>query len=631
MAHDVEKKEKKIDWKNHFEDFLDVTSEERIRAEKRRDYRDLKQWTEDEAKKLEDRGQAAIVFDQFGKKVDAITGLEVQRRSDPKAFPVKPKYEKAAEAITDALRYVESKTFLDNIGSDVFEDKLVEGYGGAVVEVDQEGDDIVIEINQIPWDRIYYDPFSRRKDFKDAKYMGITLWLDIEDAVEINPEKEEEIRNLLDQNQFDDTTFEDRPSDWVDIKRKRVRINQEYYNDGQQWMECFYTGDTIVKGPKPSPYHDNNGNPTNPIELQSDFVDRENNRYGYMQRLMDVQDEINHRRSKALFMLSSATVHAEKGAFGDMTREEVLDELRKGMTFIERMPGTEVEIDRQQELGASQIQFYQDAQQAMDSVGINPELAGRTDSAISGRAFIARQQGGMLELTRIFARHSDWKTRIYRQIWARIKQFWTEEKWVRVTDDQNSTRFVGLNIPITRVEKMIEQQAGMDIMEVRDKVGQELDEFIQMSVQQDPLMGQVVETRNNVVELDMDIVVEEAPDSTVLREEQFETLANLAGTRADPQMFEALVKLSSLPGKEEVLEMLKPQQDPQAAQAQSQAIELEMADKMADVQKKQSEAQKTAAEIREIFSEIQLNEAKAKDELASAVERVGKVSTMPLQ
>lgn len=631
MADNVDKE---IDWKSHFEDFLDVTQPERIRAESRRDYRDLKQWTDKEAAALEARGQAPIVFDQFSKKVDAIVGLEVERRTDPKAYPVKPRYDKAADAITDALRYVESNTFFDDIGTEVFEDKVVEGYGGCITEYNPEKEEI--EINYIPWDRIYYDPFSRHKNFLDAKYMGITLWMDMEDAIAINPEKEDEIKMLMDSNQFDDTTFEDRPSDWVNIKRKRVRINQEFFNDNGQWMEVFYVANTVIVEPHLSPYLDCDGNPMNPIELQSDFLDRDNNRWGYMERLKDVQDEINHRRSKALFMLSSVSVLAERGAFQDTAKEEVLNELRKGMSYVEynAISGNPPVIDRQQELGQGQLAFYQDAQSSMDSVGINPELAGRTENAISGRAFIARQQGGMLELTRIFARHSEWKTRVYRQIWARIKQFWTEEKWVRVTDDKDSMSFVGLNIPITRIEKMMEQQSGMDIMDLRDKAPEEVDAFIQQATAQNPLMGQVVETRNSVVEMDMDIVVEEAPDTFVQQQEQFQVLAQLAGTRADPKMFEALLKLSNLSNKDEILAMFDGGTDAErqaAAQAQQQAVQLEMADKVADVQNKQAETAKTGAEIQKILSEIPLNEAKTKDELASAIERVGKTSTLPLQ
>jgi hypothetical protein len=623
-----------VDFKTHFEDFVNATEEERARAELRRDYRDLKQWTEEQVAKLAARDQAPIVFDQFSKKVDGIVGLEVQRRTDPKALPVHPKHDKAADVITDALRYVEGRTSFDETATEVFEDKIVEGYGGAITEVEKKGDEYIISVNRIPWDRLYFDHHSRNKDFSDSSYFGITLWMDADDAVKLNPSKKSEIENLFTEANYEDETFEDRPKDWIDVNRRRVRVNQEYYLYKQVWHEVFYSGDVIIIEPKKSPYLDEDGDPMCPIELESDFIDRDNNRWGYMQRLIDVQDEINHRRSKALFMLSSKTITAEKGAFEGMTREQVLNEYRKGMSYIEKRPQSEVVIDNQQDMGQSQLGFYQDAQNAMDSVGINPELTGSTQNAISGRAFIARQQGGMVELAKVFSIHSNWKRRIYTQIWLRMRQFWPKEKWIRVSDDENAMRFVGLNVPITRAEKTMEDQSGRTIEDIRSQAGSDIvDEFIQLAVSQNPLMGEVVETRNDVKRLEMDIILEEVPDTAIIQQEQFDTLANLAAVRGDPQMFEALLMLSTIKGKKDVLDKFKPDEKSQQAQAeaQNQVIQIETAERVASIENKQADTKKKQAETAETISNIPLNEARTKDEMASAVERVGRASVIGLQ
>ena len=632
MAHKVDKEKKRnLVFRDHFEQFIDATEEERVRAEKRRDYRDLKQWTEQEASKIEGRGQAAIVFDQYSKKVDGITGLEVNRRTDPKALPVHPKQEKASEVITDGLRFVESKTHLDETSTEVFEDKIVEGYGGSIVEVEKVKDEFKILINRIPWDRIYFDPHSREKDFSDCSYFGITLWMDMQDAIELNPKKEGEIKGLVESAQAADDTFEDRPKDWVDTDRERVRINQEYYLDKGVWHEVFFSGDLVVIEAKVSPYLDEDGDPMNPIELQSDFIDRENNRWGYMQRLVDVQDEINHRRSKALYMLSTVSLIVQKGALGELSRTEALRELTKAQSLLELINPEGAIIDRNQEMGSAQLGFYQDAQQAMDSVGINPELTGSTDSAISGRAFIARQQSGMTELARIMATHSNWKKRIYTQIWLRMKQFWTKEKWIRVSDNENAMRFVGINVPITRAEALLEEQSSKTIEQLRDQLGgDQVDAAIAQAVQNDPLMGEVVETRNDVKKLNMDIMIEEVPDTAILQQEQFDTLAGLASARVDPPMFEALLKLSSIPNKDEVLKMLRPDDEATSKQAQLQemSIQLELEGKKADTENTQADTANTLAETQETLSKIPLNDAKGMNERASAVGHIDKAARL---
>lgn len=611
-----------IRFREHFENFLDQTAQERERSQARRDYRDLKQWTDEEARIIKGRGQAPIVFDQFSKKIDGLVGVEIDMRTDPKAYPRTSKHDKAAHVITDALRYVEDNNDFDDMASEVFEEKIVEGYGGAIVEYNQELDQI--EINQVHWDRYYYDPHSRKKDFSDAQYQGMSLWLDRDAAKTRFPDSEDAIDLVAKNNSEDDSlSHDDRPDNWIDRKRDRIRVNQEYFIFDGVWHEVFYSGDTIISEAVESPYLDDNGKPMCPIEMECDFVDRDNNRWGWSQRLIDPQDEINHRRSKALHMLSNFTVIADEGAFGDLDRSEVLDELVTGKGFLEKTPNTKVEIDRQQELGQSQFSFYQDATEAIDRIGVNPELSGRTESAISGRAFMARQQGGMTEINRIYTRHSKWKRSIYRQVWARIKQFWTDEKWVRVTDDENAARFAGINVPVTRAEIFIEQQTGQSIEDIRDAHGEKLDQELAKIYQQDPSMQEPAETRNNVADLDMDIIVEESPDTINIQQEQFDTIARLLGSGIQGKQFEALLKLSSMSRKDEVIEMMKPTEEEIAAQGQQAQIaqQLQAAQVKATIDKMNSETAKNMADI-------PLKEAQTKDEMASAIERVGKTSMM---
>lgn len=631
MADSVEEQPKADKFRKCFEDFLNMTQDERRRAERRRDYRDLKQWDASQVAKLEARKQAPIVFDQFSQKVDSICGLEVQSRSDPKALPVHKKQEQASEVITDALRFVESKQYLDETFSECFEDKLVEGYDAIITEVEKKGKEWIIQPRRIPWDRCYYDPYSRNHDFSDSTRFGITLWMYVDDAVKLNTDREEEIRHSVN-NQHEDDTFSDRPNYWVSSTKDRIRVNQEYYLENGKWKLIYYSGDLIIIDPKDSPYKDDDGNPMCPIEMDCDYVDRDNNRWGYMERLIDVQDEINHRRSKALYMLSRKKVIATAGAFLDKTKSQVLSELAKAEAYLERNPNSEVEIDDNTDLGSAQLNFYRDATVAMDSVGTNPELSGRTEGAVSGRAFIARQQSGMAELSRIFARHSNFKRRVYRQIWFRMHQYWKDEKWIRVSDNQNAMRFVGLNVPVTFIEKKLEERTGLNIQSLLDQ-NPGLQEEIQQQVQADPRLGEVVETRNNVKELDMDIILEEAPDSAVLRQEQFETIANLAASRGDPQMFRALVMLSDMSNKKQVLEMFEGNEQESAArsQAEEEARQVQMQQIASALGKEIAETENIQADTAKKLSEVPLNQAKAQDEMASAAQKFNNTANTGVQ
>jgi hypothetical protein len=79
------------------------------------------------------------------------------------------------------------------------------------------------------------------------------------------------------------------------------------------------------------------------------FIASAPGRYGYTERFIDPQGEINHRRSKGLYMLSSAQVLAEQGAVKD--KDAILRELRKAQGYIEFGPGKKFEISRNIEGG----------------------------------------------------------------------------------------------------------------------------------------------------------------------------------------------------------------------------------------------------------------------------------------
>ena len=70
-------------------------------------------------------------------------------------------------------------------------------------------------------------------------------------------------------------------------------------------MHCMFTGQGYVVEPHLSDYLDEEGEPTNPIEVQRAYMDRDNNPYGYVRQLITIVDEINKRRSKSLHLLST--------------------------------------------------------------------------------------------------------------------------------------------------------------------------------------------------------------------------------------------------------------------------------------------------------------------------------------
>ena len=198
---------------DQFEDFHQATIEARDASERDVDYENSYQWTDAELEVLDSRRQAAIVVNRIKKKVNTLTGLQRKARTQPKALPRNAPDEDAANAATEGLRYVRQNNNFEVCSSAVFRDQVLPGYGGAIVEVEDRNGEIEIKINQIPWNRYYYDPHSSKLDFADKNFDGIVLWMDKEDAILLFPDKEDSIDAKFNDSTSDDgsETFEDKP------------------------------------------------------------------------------------------------------------------------------------------------------------------------------------------------------------------------------------------------------------------------------------------------------------------------------------------------------------------------------------------------------------------------------------
>ena len=112
------------------EDSEEVTEDARKHAELHRDYYDNKQLTSEQKAELAKRGQPEVVLNLVQDKVDFLLGFEATTRTDPKGLPRTPQDDEAADAVTDGLRYQEDKMDLKQHFSQVWENMLIEGFGG---------------------------------------------------------------------------------------------------------------------------------------------------------------------------------------------------------------------------------------------------------------------------------------------------------------------------------------------------------------------------------------------------------------------------------------------------------------------------------------------------------------------
>ena len=588
-----------------FEEAEQQTQPAREKAERDRDYYDEKQWTAEEETALKNRKQPVITYNRIKRKVNAMMGLEKQTRKDPKAFPRNPADEQAAQAATDVIRYACEDSRWDDKRSECAKELAIEGTCAIMVGVKQTKDGIDPDLRRISWDRFYYDPHASEFDFADAAYMGVVIWMDLDKAQAKWPEFKDILVETWTQSQSSET-YDDKPKHmlWADYKRRRVRICEHYYKDAEGWKFCLFTKGGFIVEPQPSPYMGDDDQPECPIKAVSLYIDRDNNRYGEVRTMIGAQDEVNKRRSKALHLINSRQVRVSRstGMDAQAARKEL--SLPDGVFVGEQ---GEVEIFPTNDMAAANLQMLQEAKAEIDLQGPNAALGGKNERDMSGRAILAQQQGGMTELATYLDRIRCLSLAVYRSTWARIRQHWTGQRWVRVTDNEQNLRFVGVNKPITALQAAAEQM-GVTKENLPQMQQENPEAILQLqAMAQSPMAAQVVGVENAVAELDVDILVDEGIDTPTIAAEEFESLLKLVGTGMVQIPPDVLIEASSIRNKDKLLEMMK--QGPSPEQQQGQQVQ--MAEMVAKVEKLQSETAENYAQIEAMAAKTQTDAMQA--------------------
>lgn len=590
-----------------FEESVQASDDGRAEAEKARNYFDGNQFTAAETKILNKRKQPITPENLIRPKIEALCGLERQGRVDPKAWPRTPSKEDAANAATDALRYVEQDQDLDIKKSKVFENMLIEGEGGVEVTVRRLKNGVVDPyVVRIAWHRLYGDPHSSEPDRSDASFVGYITWMDFERAKLKWPEKEDILKAT--QTRGISSTFDsmdDKPkwASWYDSKRKRIRINTHYHQVDGVWHKCVFTLAGELEDSAPSVFMDDEGGPECPLIMQAAYVDQDNDRYGIVRDMIPLQDEVNKRRSKFLHMVNSNRWRVDQVVGQD--KELVRKELAKPDAVIIGGVGEVENLDSvSKEQG--QFQLLQDTRATLKgNIGPNAYMQGKQGQDQSGRAILAQQQAGMTEMTPLLDNLRHFTLRMYRQIWNRIRQYWTAERWIRVTDDENNVKFVGLNTP----PKLGPEQAMAGAMQLQQAYAS--GEIDQPTAQQyASQLQEMSQPGNSVTELDVDIDIDEVNETPTLQIEQFEQLTQLVssgvlGAPPPPEVIQMLIQASNLRDKQKLIELVEQmkeaaaQPNPMAEQAQ----QVQMAGAVAQVDETKSKtmlnvakAQQTAAQ-----------------------------------
>jgi hypothetical protein len=544
--------------KRAYSDYLTTKSPEIEEAKEARRYYHGAQWTDEQIKILKKRKQPIATINRIGRKIDGVVGLLGKMRQDAKAFPRTPQHEQGADLATAAIRYALDEGDWQAKDSEAARDSAIEGIGGIEINLvpgdTQNPEDKDVDFDIVEPDSFFYDPRSYRADFTDARYMGVGKWMTSDQIKELIPGKDELVESSIDGDGSDLTSNPDRDNKWFSSDKKYIRVVDCWYRHKGQWCWAIFTGSTILLEGE-SYLKDEKEKTECKYVMFSCNVDHDGDRYGFIRNMKSQQDGINFKEAKLHHILGSRRLVLTQGAVDDVEKTRTEWARPDGVVVVN--PGGEVKPDDQTFDFTGWSKLLQDAKEEIENFGPNPAVMGQGVEKQSGRAIALLQQAGVAELGPYINSYRGWKIRVYRTILNALQRHWVGERWIRVTDDQELAQFIQIN--------------GMGI---------------------DPNTGHPT-IINAIGSLDVDVIIDEGPDSINMAADTYDALLALAtsGAQVPPAV---LIELS--PGidsktKKRVLEMLQQASQPTQAQQIAEAGE--------------------AAKVKETESKVVLNLAKA--------------------
>lgn len=542
------------------------------------DFYDNLQWDPADAQVLRDRGQMPLVFNEVAPMIDWIIGTERRTRVDWRVMPRTEDDVELADVKTKTLKYLSDVNRVQFNRSKAFSEAMKAGVGWIDDGVRDDPTAEAIYNRTEDWRNVLWDSASYEMDLSDARYLFRWRWVDEDIAVMMFPDRGKQIRQAVNDTQFNLADSEE--DTWyttdelmnitksgtlrasgvgigIDAKRRRVKL-----------IECQFRAPTQSKivgsGPMKGAFYDErDGALANALgTVGGTIIDKimmrvhvavfteahllsigpsifRHNRfsltpvwayrrgrdrlpYGPIRRVRDIQQDLNKRASKANWLMSTNQVIADEGATDDW--ENLREEAAAPDGLIIKKAGKEVTIRRDSEAAVGQIQMMTlNAQAIQKSAGVSQENMGRQTNAVSGEAIKARQLQGSVVTTELFD-----NLRLATQIHGEkqlslAEQFMTEEKVVRLTGAKNAIEWVKLNQPEVQPDGSVR--------------------FI-----------------NDITASMADFVVSEADYSGTLRQVMFESLNQMAG-RLPPEVALRLLTMamefSDYPNKDEIAQQIR--------------------------------------------------------------------------
>jgi hypothetical protein len=424
---------------------------------------DSEQWELDDAKFVEERGQKAIVFNRIAPACDWITGSHKRARFNYKVFPTQNGDTDAADIKTKVIQYLDDVNKIAYEREIAFEDEVQVGLGWTEVGIKGDQGDERISFSQVPWKHMWWDAYAQKRDLSDARYIIRAKYLDLDVAIAMFPDREEQLKQaarrdsgLITEDFFDciDPWVPTRDGTYTNPSKQSDPFSVAGFKDRERVLlvECWHvlpekvqrlrTKDAdllALNGLRVDEGHDALTELSqagivslydatqmtmyctiwagdNLLEHRKTpyhhnrfpFVPRWGKRrgetgmpYGMIRSLIGPQEDLNKRYSKALHILCSNRIIADEDAVQDW--DNLREQAARPDGIIKKKKGAEIDLQSDHGLDSAHIQLMQMSAQYIDEQSGNRiDQMGQQVNQQQGNTHQNRQDVGVVTTTHFF-------------------------------------------------------------------------------------------------------------------------------------------------------------------------------------------------------------------------------------
>ena len=458
-------------------------------------------WTQDELLVLAERGQAPNVVNKFATKIDALSGVEIENRTNIAYRPrtADPKAADIGLAYTYLASYHQERCDAAAHHSQAFKDMLVTGIGW--IELDYDGENIIIgDVN--PFEMIW-DVDDTTPDMRNQYTNVRQRWMPLQKAIQQFPKHKTELEELAATGTGDQLlaagpgAYTDTPGgQYVDLpgpdyayfqkESQRVAIIEINYKE----LETVYKVRTEAgayatflneKDAKKNKAKDSKVDEVQDLVnkfifytadvlldegvsiVQGEFFNyipvvlkrgrRDNVPYGLSRAAKWPQYEYNKRRSKALHLLNAVRVT------GDANAVESIEQLRKEVarpdSIVLAKQGTTLKIDTNVDLGKAQYDLLGiSSQEIAEVTGVFDDVLGAQTNTTSGIAQAKREQSSVRTAAGGFSMLKLLKKRFGEALVYVMNEAYKDETHVPIMKNDKLVKLVKLNAETTNGDKL---------------------------------------------------------------------------------------------------------------------------------------------------------------------------------